>query len=489
MKYLKSKAHIITLLGILFSSQIHAQWQSFWQPLSTGLQHSFAFGMGSCLAMTTYNGKLIVGGNFTSAGGNVNYNNIAAWDGTNWSNLGSTGLNTPNLLDAAANLSKCSYYNENSIGPWVGAMLVYNNELYAAGSFTRADGLPVNNIAKWNGSAWSDVGGGVQISNPNPTLQLKPYIHGMIVYQNELYVTGAFNQAGATTALNIAKWNGANWSAVGGGLDTTLLWDHGEVMTIYNNKLVVGGAFTTAGNVAVNNIAEWNGSTWSAMGPGIPANQTQYAGVTDLGVHNNILYAGNISTGISAWNGSSWSTVGGGLSAAAFTNLSTTQGLIAGGAFGAAGNTQNVGGIAIYNGVNWNHLYVSCLSNYSGLGCINALCFYNGFLYAGGDFNSEICNPNVPLRKIARLISPLSLSENVINESNLKIYPSPAQSEISLDDIFTNTKVEIYDMQGINVFSGIYQNSIDVSSFASGIYLLAVEMDGYRKTNRFMILR
>jgi hypothetical protein len=181
--------------------------------------------------------------------------------------------------------------------------------------------------------------------------------------------------------------------------------------------------------------------------------------------------------------------VGGGLSAPAFANLSTTQGLIAGGAFGAAGNTQNVRGLAIYNGVNWNHLYGPCLSNYSGLGCINALCFYNGFLYAGGDFDSEICNPNVPLRNIARLISPLTISENVIKNKDLKIYPSPAQSEIWLDDIFINTKVEIFNMQGINIFSGIYQNSINVSSLASGIYLLAVEMDGYRKTNRFMILR
>ncbi|MFN9306725.1 MAG: hypothetical protein ACK6DT_11755 [Planctomycetota bacterium] len=36
-----------------------------------------------------------------------------------------------------------------------------------------------------------------------------------------------------------------------------------------NGDLVAGGSFTTAGGVAANRIARWNGSTWSALGSGM----------------------------------------------------------------------------------------------------------------------------------------------------------------------------------------------------------------------------
>jgi hypothetical protein len=35
-----------------------------------------------------------------------------------------------------------------------------------------------------------------------------------------------------------------------------------------NGDLVAGGDFTTAGGVAANSIARWNGSSWSALGSG-----------------------------------------------------------------------------------------------------------------------------------------------------------------------------------------------------------------------------
>lgn len=58
-----------------------------WMPLNTGLaQPTVSFQPQMC-AFTEYNSKLIVGGQFTSAGGNLT-NHIAAWDGTNWSTLG-----------------------------------------------------------------------------------------------------------------------------------------------------------------------------------------------------------------------------------------------------------------------------------------------------------------------------------------------------------------------------------------------------------------
>jgi len=41
-----------------------------------------------------------------------------------------------------------------------------------------------------------------------------------------------------------------------------------EALTVYNNTLIAGGTFTTAGDVEANYIAAWDGFTWSALGSG-----------------------------------------------------------------------------------------------------------------------------------------------------------------------------------------------------------------------------
>jgi len=40
-------------------------------------------------------------------------------------------------------------------------------------------------------------------------------------------------------------------------------------LAISGNTLYAGGAFTTAGGNPANNIAKWNGSSWSPLGDGI----------------------------------------------------------------------------------------------------------------------------------------------------------------------------------------------------------------------------
>ena len=40
-------------------------------------------------------------------------------------------------------------------------------------------------------------------------------------------------------------------------------------LTVYGGKLIVTGNFTTAGGIAANHIASWDGLSWSALGSGI----------------------------------------------------------------------------------------------------------------------------------------------------------------------------------------------------------------------------
>ena len=44
------------------------------------------------------------------------------------------------------------------------ALAVSGSTLYAGGNFTTAGGVPANSIAKWNGSAWSSLGSGMDYS-------------------------------------------------------------------------------------------------------------------------------------------------------------------------------------------------------------------------------------------------------------------------------------------------------------------------------------
>src|SRR5262245_3882160 len=60
--------------------------------------------------------------------------------------------------------------------------------------------------------------------------------------QPELIVVGgAFTLAGNTIVKNIAAWNGSSWLPLGTGTNFDVF-----ALTVYNGSLIAGGSFTTA---------------------------------------------------------------------------------------------------------------------------------------------------------------------------------------------------------------------------------------------------
>src|SRR5439155_6132828 len=136
---------------------------------------------------------------------------------------------------------------------------------------------------------------------------------------------GAFSTAGGIPANNIAKWNGVTWSALSGpfGNGTT---NTVEALAVYDDgggpALYVGGEFAQAGGVSARYIAKWNGATWSAVSS--PSNELN-AGVLTLTVYDDgsgpALYAGGYfwAAGPIALNnvakliGTTWSPLGSGV--------------------------------------------------------------------------------------------------------------------------------------------------------------------------------
>jgi len=124
---------VIVAAAVLCAGALRATGQDYaWGPLGTGMGGTSPY----VNALTVYNGELIAGGYFSTAGG-ATCTHIARWNGSAWQALGS-GMN-----DA------------------VYALAVYNGELVAGGTFTTAGAVPCNFIARWNGSAWQALGAGM----------------------------------------------------------------------------------------------------------------------------------------------------------------------------------------------------------------------------------------------------------------------------------------------------------------------------------------
>ena len=205
-----------------------------------------------------------------------------------------------------------------------------------------------------------------------------------VLGQTEVLVAGgSFTKAGGFAAKNIAQWNGTAWSALGTGIDSPV-----SALTVFNGQLVAGGVFKTAGGVSVNNIAQWSGTAWSALGTGMNS------GVGALTVYNGRLVAGGDFTtagGISAiriaqWSGTAWSALGTGMNnyVAALTVFNGR--LVAGGQFTTAGGFA-ANYIAQWSGTAWSALGAG-MSGSSVSPYVEALTVFNGRLVAGGWFTT-----------------------------------------------------------------------------------------------------
>jgi hypothetical protein len=139
----------------------------------------------------------------------------------------------------------------------------------------------VNNIAKWNGSAWSDVGGGMGYTGATT-------VSTLTVYNGDLYAGGTFTTAGTVVVKHIAKWDGTIWSDVGGGAGSYTGATTVSTLTVFGTALIAGGSMDSLGSTPVSNIGKWDGSSWSPLGTGTSSQVLTLAGMHDT------LYAGGL---------------------------------------------------------------------------------------------------------------------------------------------------------------------------------------------------
>jgi len=192
------------------------------------------------------------------------------FDGTNWSTFGEFTGDPLVIYDFA----------------FVGA------DLYVGGVFTMAGNVPAVGLAKWNGAAWSDVGG------------FSGAVCTMTTDGTNLYVGGSFTNAGGLFATNVARWDGTNWASLAGGVGSYDTVFPSVNVLIWRNGLLYAGGATPA-----RSIARWDGAKWEALGSGIgnmlasPRGNTLAAWGNDLFVGGIFEDAGGNDSGyIAHWN-------------------------------------------------------------------------------------------------------------------------------------------------------------------------------------------
>ena len=323
-----------------------AQWNGgSWQPLGSGTQSTFAPFQAGVFALAEVPGGLVAAGQFDGAGG-VPAFKVAHWNGTAWSAMG-TGLEQFGL----------------SGGPSIALALqrTANGELFVAGGFATVGGRDSYGLARWNGSTWApprSVGIGRETSAIHRTAT------------GEVYLAGAFQDIDGVACNGIARRVGTGWQPLGAGLAT--LPFEPEILAIRslpNGDVVVGGAFAAIGGAPIPALARWNGSTWSSLGAGLGFAGGNNPSVLSMHVAaNGDLYvaglfdtAGGVAVdSVARWDGMQWSAVVGGLGQAfltAVTSSPTGEVYVAGQLPGSIG--LQLGQIAVRSGSSWQGIGVA----------------------------------------------------------------------------------------------------------------------------------
>ena len=187
--------------------------------------------------------NLYVAGNFTSVSG-VTARDIARWDGTSWSDVGG---GTPPT-------SAATIYTVE-VGP--------SGDVFAGGgAFNEVGGVAVNDLARWDGTAWHDVAGGVSGATGGGTAVRDITFDGAGL----LYICGSFTEAGGVTVNSVARLSGGGWESLAGGIG------NGVVLTlaVANNLpyLYAGGGYSSIGGVSgLNYFAKYEGGVTSPVEP------------------------------------------------------------------------------------------------------------------------------------------------------------------------------------------------------------------------------
>ncbi len=367
---------------------------------------------------------LYAGGNFTKSGDGTitNLGYIAEFDGTAWQPVGNN--------DGFNNIVNTLYVGGNGY-------------LYVGGDFTQTgDGAITNlgRIAFYNGSSWAAVGGSEGFNNDVRAMGIDS--------NNTLYIGGSFVRTGDNSISSlgrVAQYENGHWSTIGAtqGFNT-----HVRAMAIRSNNVIyVAGNFAQSGDRSITHlgrIAQYNGSTWSALGSTQGFNNTVFALTKD---NSDNLYAGGSFTtsgdgaitnlgSVAEFDGSNWSAIGdnkGFNSTVRTLALDSSGNLYVGGQFVRTGDRTltSLGRIAKFDGSRWSAVGTTQGFNHT----LRAIAIDgNNNIYVGGDFIRTADKSIKNLGRIAYYNGSTWQAVGAAQGFNAQVYTLALATTISVSD-------------------------------------------------------
>ncbi len=374
-----------TTCGNVFSRNVArfdpgtGSWSALISPITNGVG-------GEVRSLYFWSNNLYVAGRIgfglTDAGTNIG-RNVVRWDGSAWHAMGS------------------------GLGDYANAVAVINGVVYVGGSFNFVDqnGQFIEAIARWNGTAWLAL-------DSAGASRLDREVTAITEFNGQLVVAGYFGTGGEGAAsvnvFRIARWSGSQWlplgNSGGNGLSNWV-----SSMVEWQGSLYVGGNFTTANvgggtqQVAASYIARWDGSSWSALGAGVDARV-----LSVLGLDDKLFVGGKFSTAggapaerLASWNGVTWQAVAGSMVGNnSFDNISTVAalargeaGLLIGGDFGRVARppSTSLDSVVVNNVTELASQAFQPLGAPAGNGVngfVTSFVYFRGDLYIGGKFTA-----------------------------------------------------------------------------------------------------
>ena len=330
-------------------------------------------------ALAEWRGDLYVGGSFeTVDGGRLAVGRLARWNGTMWNALDGGLCTVSNCGEVRALASDSLLYVGGEFGPSSGG----------------AGGLAFDKVAAWDGEAWRDLDGGLQLDHPSLS---GGWVDALAPTPDGLYVGGFFNRAGGQTVSNVARWTGTEWASLGDGLP---FWV--TDFAVRGSRVIAVGD-RDEGSYPGMTVAEWDGVAWTRLlsdSTGSRLDAAVFVG-DDLYVGGLFDEIGGVEArNLARWDGTAWHEVGGGVSSNVWDLSVLADGRLAvSGLFGEAGDVA-VGRVAVWNGESWARLEggVEGLSDGFG-GRVDAVAAVRDGLVAAGRFESAggIPAPNVAM--------------------------------------------------------------------------------------------
>ncbi len=284
----------------------------------------------------------------------------------------------------------------NGLADSVSALAVHNGKLYAGGSFrANGGGTTVERIAVLNTSTntWDPIGTG-----------LNNFVRALYSDGTDLYIGGAFNNSGTPSVSRIAKLNGTSFTQVGDNPANVVY-----AITKFNGVLYIGGSFSP------DYLKKLNGSSWQSL---TGLNNT----VNALVQYGTYLYIGGEFTAptlkIARTTGSSISSAINTLDKAVHALYSTPSKLFAGGAF--TSSPSSGASLPHFMSQNGNTPFFAEGSNFNG--DILAITNFNGKIVVGGSFSAS---GSTPLNNLSISSQTIDVAEVSSVVSEKIFFPNP----------------------------------------------------------------